>query len=91
MPNVLSYPRTCNDVFLINIAHNTNGSGIGAYTAFFAFGGRALFEGSPSLQLVSWVLPALIGVPFSIWLSCKYKPKSSGRNTSSLKPKVMKS
>jgi len=67
------------------------GSGIGAYTAFFAFGGRALFEGSPSLQLVSWVLPALIGVPFSIWLSCKYKPKSSGRNTPSLKPKVMKS
>ena len=67
------------------------GSGIGAYTAFFAFGGRALFEGSPSLQLVSWVLPALIGVPFSIWLSCKYKPKSSGRNTSSLKPKVVKS
>lgn len=53
------------------------GSGIGAYTAFFAFGGRTLFEGIPSLQIASWVLPSLIGVPFSIWLSCKYKPKAA--------------
>ena len=51
------------------------GSGIGAYTAFFAFGGRTLFEGVPSLQIASWVLPSLIGVPFSLWLSCKYKPR----------------
>lgn len=67
------------------------GSGIGAYTAFFAFGGRSLFEGSPSLQIISWVLPALIGVPFSIWLSCKYKPKSSERKMPSFKPKATKS
>ena len=67
------------------------GSGIGAYTAFFAFGGRTLFEGSPSLQIISWILPALIGVPFSIWLSCKYKPKSSVNKSPSLKPKVVKS
>ncbi len=61
------------------------GSGIGAYTAFFAFGGRTLFEGSPSLQIVSWVLPALIGVPFSIWLSCKYKPTTPDHKTSLIK------
>lgn len=51
------------------------GSGIGAYTAFFAFGGRTLFEGIPSLQIASWVLPSLIGVPFSIWLGKKYRPR----------------
>ena len=67
------------------------GSGIGAYTAFFAFGGRTLFEGFPSLQIISWILPALIGVPFSIWLSCKYKPKSSSLKAPSLKPKAVKS
>ncbi|MHC6647504.1 hypothetical protein ACYTPF_13105 [Alteromonas sp. HB246098] len=67
------------------------GSGIGAYTAFFAFGGRALFEGSPSLQIASWILPALIGVPFSVWLNCKYKPKSSSLKRPSLKPTAVKS
>jgi hypothetical protein len=48
------------------------GSGIGAYTAFFAFGGRNLFQSLPLLQIGSWVLPSLIGVPFIIWLSRKY-------------------
>lgn len=48
------------------------GSGIGAYTAFFAFGGRNLFQSLPLLQIGSWVLPSLIGVPFTIWLSRKY-------------------
>lgn len=51
------------------------GSGIGAYTAFFAFGGRTLFEGIPSLQIASWILPSLIGIPFSIWLGRKYGPR----------------
>ena len=53
------------------------GSGIGAYTAFFAFGGRSLFqhavfENLPLFQIGSWVLPSLIGVPFIVWLSRKY-------------------
>lgn len=48
------------------------GSGIGAYTAFFAFGGRTLFENIPLLQITSWVLPSMIGVPVTIWLSRKY-------------------
>ena len=52
-------------------------SGIGAYTAFFAFGGRTLFEGIPTLQIASWIVPSLIGVPASIWLSKKYKQKFS--------------
>lgn len=50
-------------------------SGTGAYTAFFAFGGRTLFEGIPTLQIASWIVPSLIGVPASIWLSKKYKQK----------------
>lgn len=64
------------------------GSGIGAYTAFFAFGGRTLFEGVPSLQIASWVLPSLIGVPFTIWLSNKYKPKPKKRKSESVKASV---
>ena len=48
------------------------GSGIGAYTAFFAFGGRTLFAQWPELQLASWILPSLIGVPFALWQSRKY-------------------
>ncbi len=53
------------------------GSGIGAYTAFFAFGGRTLFEGLPTLQLASWIVPSIIGVPFTIWLNYKYKPHNN--------------
>ncbi|MFC0118697.1 hypothetical protein [Pseudoalteromonas xiamenensis] len=37
------------------------GSGIACYTAFFAFGGRALFAHVASLQLMSWILPSVIG------------------------------
>jgi len=40
------------------------GSGIGAYTAFFAFGGRSLLgELLPGQwQVIPWVLPTVIGV-----------------------------
>lgn len=37
------------------------GSGIGAYTAFLAFGGRSLFAGLGSWQLVFWIAPGIIG------------------------------
>ena len=43
------------------------GSGIAAYTAFFAFGGRTLLAGFPELQLASWIIPSAIGVPLSWW------------------------
>ncbi|WP_034475500.1 hypothetical protein [Aestuariibacter salexigens] len=37
------------------------GSGIGAHTAFIAFGGRYLFEGLGQWQLLFWVAPGVIG------------------------------
>ncbi len=37
------------------------GSGIGAYTAFIAFGGRTLFSGLGSWQMVFWIAPGLLG------------------------------
>lgn len=37
------------------------GSGIGAYTAFLAFGGRQIFTELGSWQLVFWIAPGVIG------------------------------
>ncbi|WP_088329895.1 hypothetical protein [Lacimicrobium sp. SS2-24] len=37
------------------------GSGIGAYTAFFAFGARAVLADSGYIQLIAWVAPGVIG------------------------------
>lgn len=49
------------------------GSGIGAYTAFMAFGGRSMFGELGQWQLVFWVAPGVIGAIASARLSCKYK------------------
>lgn len=57
--------------------NHTIASGIGAYTAFFAFGGRTLFTGMGGLQLVTWVIPGVIGTCFIIWLTAKYRRKLS--------------
>ena len=55
------------------------GSGIGAYTAFFAFGGRRvldhIFVGY--LQLIPWIAPSIIGIAFTMWLTRKYSIKKS--------------
>jgi len=50
-------------------------SGIAAYTAFFAFGGRTLFgELLPgALQAIPWILPTLLGVFFIRIQNKKYK------------------
>ncbi|MBC3765276.1 hypothetical protein [Neptunicella marina] len=63
------------------------GSGIGVYTAFFAFGGRALFAHlfSGQAQMIPWLLPSIIGVPCIIWLSNKYRPKT----TTTIRTKTM--
>lgn len=59
------------------IEHLTNiiGSGIGAYTAFFAFGGRRflgeIFSGQ--LQILPWILPGIIGAVASVYLARKYR------------------
>lgn len=60
------------------------GAGIGAYTAFFAFGGRRLlsdiFVGN--LQLIPWVLPSIIGVSYTYWLTAKYQTKKESKTQS---------
>jgi hypothetical protein len=64
---------------LEHISH-TIASGIGAYTAFFAFGGRALFEGLGVMQLITWVIPGLIGTVFTLLLTRKYRSKMKIRS-----------
>jgi magnesium-transporting ATPase (P-type) len=48
------------------------GSGIGAYTAFLAFGGRQLLENLGSYQIIFWIAPGVIGSILSYWLCKKY-------------------
>lgn len=49
------------------------GSGIGAYTAFLAFGGRHLLEGIGSYQLIFWIAPGVLGSILSFYLTRKYR------------------
>ncbi len=55
--------------WLIEHASAMIGSGIAAYTAFFAFGGRALFAEllTGHWIMLPWLIPSLIGVPATIW------------------------
>ncbi len=54
------------------------GSGIAIYTAFTAFGGRQLLSLSAAGQLLSWLLPSVIGVSLILWYSRKYQlPKKT--------------
>ena len=54
------------------------GSGIGAYTAFFAFGGRRILDHIfvGQLQLIPWIAPAVIGIAFTHWLTRKYQKQA---------------
>lgn len=51
------------------------GAGIGAYTAFFVFGGSRLFTMflNSNGQVFLWVLPGVIGTIASIFLAKKYR------------------
>ena len=51
------------------------GSGIGAYTAFFAFGGARLASEwlGGNLKVIPWVLPAIIGTIVSARLATRYR------------------
>lgn len=48
------------------------GSGIGAYTAFLAFGGRQIFENIGSYQIIFWIAPGIVGSIAITILSRKY-------------------
>ncbi|GAB5379202.1 MAG: hypothetical protein Alis3KO_11890 [Aliiglaciecola sp.] len=60
------------------------GSGIGAYTAFIAFGGRQLFAQAGSLQLIFWIAPGVIGSIAIFYLSRKYQPKAANNANAKL-------
>lgn len=49
------------------------GSAIAIFTAFTAFGGRSLFTLSANGQLISWLLPSLIGVGLILWYHRRYQ------------------
>lgn len=52
------------------------GSGIGAYTAFIAFGGRQLFSSLGELQLIFWIAPSILGAILIAYWSRDLKPKT---------------
>lgn len=63
--------------WIIEHMGNIFGAGIGAYTAFFAFGGRRLFSEIfvGNMQMIPWLLPSVIGVASTIYLNKKYREK----------------
>ncbi|HJS14217.1 MAG TPA: hypothetical protein VJ795_04025 [Rheinheimera sp.] len=70
--SILAYLHTKNvtaNRWLIEHASAMIGSGIAAYTAFFAFGGRALFAEllTGHWMMLPWLIPSLIGLPATIW------------------------
>ena len=57
------------------------GSGIGAYTAFFAFGGRMISDFLTGYwQIVPWILPAIIGTFAINRLSRRYQQRPARRS-----------
>ncbi len=67
--------------WLIEHASAMIGSGIAAYTAFFAFGGRALFEEllTGHWMMVPWLIPSLIGIPATIWFKRRLSQPQTNR------------
>ncbi len=60
---------------------NMLASGIAIFTAFFAFGGRKVLDFSPELQLVSWVLPSVLGIAATFWYNKRYVKARVGLKT----------
>lgn len=58
--------------WLIEHLSALGGTGIGAYTAFFAFGGRTLLQNFGDFQLFFWIAPGVIGSIAISWASRKY-------------------
>lgn len=53
------------------------GTGIGAHTAFIAFGGRNLFQDIGQLQVIFWIAPGIIGSFAIRHYSMKYAPDAA--------------
>ncbi|WP_126841379.1 DUF2306 domain-containing protein [Idiomarina tyrosinivorans] len=50
-----------NTAWLLEHIAAMGGSAVGAYTAFFAFGGRHLLSFASGYQLVFWIVPGIVG------------------------------
>ena len=61
MLRYLRQPEVTKKQQIVEHIGNICGSGIGLYTAFFAFGGRTLFEALGQWQLMFWLLPGVVG------------------------------
>lgn len=65
--------QAAKNAYLLEHIGSMIGSGIGAYTAFLAFGGRHLLEGIGGFQLIFWIAPGVLGSIFSLYLTRKYR------------------
>ncbi|NND60201.1 MAG: hypothetical protein HKN49_08030 [Gammaproteobacteria bacterium] len=70
-------PQLQRNEWVLEHLGNIIGCGIGAYTAFFAFGGRRFFSEilTGQLQIIPWVLPSVIGVTAIVMVSRRYRQR----------------
>ncbi|MGK0363491.1 MAG: hypothetical protein ACI85O_000536 [Saprospiraceae bacterium] len=66
-------------------------SGIATYTAFFAFGGRTLFENilTGYWMILPWVAPTVIGIFIMRRMRIKYEAKKAGVKSNTLSQKTL--
>ena len=69
--------ETKNGEWIIEHLSTVIGAGIGAYTAFFVFGGSRLLQDvmSSEIRLALWVLPGVIGTIIIRTFAAKYRQK----------------
>lgn len=67
--------------WLIEHASAMIGSGIAAYTAFFAFGGRSLFAEllTGHWMMLPWLIPTVIGIPATFWFKRRLSQPAQSR------------
>ncbi len=64
---------------------NMLASAIAVFTAFFAFGGRKVLDLGPELQLLSWVLPSVLGIAATLWYNRRYAKGRAGLKTAAVR------
>jgi hypothetical protein len=64
---------------------NMLASAIAVFTAFFAFGGRKVLDLNPELQLLSWILPSILGIGATLWYNRRYVKGRVGLKTAAVR------